>query len=107
MIRHLLRRGGDFETLDIPGVRDTPRDGTRDDTGDDTGGSRIRCPKCAWQPGRQHKWTCACLHEWNTFETGGVCPACLQQWRDTQCPRCDTWSPHLAWYVDDSGAGPS
>jgi len=99
MMRHLLRRGGGFEALDVPGASHRP--------GGDAGGGRIRCPKCAWQPARDHKWVCACRHEWNTFETGGVCPACQQQWRDTQCPRCDSWSPHLAWYVDDSGAGPS
>jgi hypothetical protein len=94
---HLLRRGGGSGVLDDPGVRDTP--------GDDTGGARIRCPRCAWQPGRGHTWACACLHEWNTFETGGVCPACQRQWLETQCPQCDTWSPHLAWYVDDATPG--
>ena len=96
--RHLFRRGSDgSDVLDDPGVRDTPDD--------ETGGARIRCPRCAWQPGRHEKWTCDCGHDWNTFETGGVCPACQRQWLETQCPRCDTWSPHLAWYVDDAGSG--
>ena len=94
-----LRHGGGAGELDDPDIRDTPDD--------DTGGARIRCPRCAWQPGRHQKWTCACGHDWNTFETGGVCPACQRQWLETQCPRCDAWSPHLAWYVDESGAGPS
>jgi len=84
------------------------RHGTGDrivhDTGTDkapgTGGPRIRCPRCAWEPGRADRWTCACLHVWNTFETAGVCPACQRQWLETQCPRCDDWSPHLAWYVE-------
>ena len=40
-----------------------------------------------------HTWACACLHAWNTFDTGGVCPACQRQWLETQCPQCDTWSP--------------
>ena len=95
---HLLKRGGGAGALD-PGLRDTTRD--------TTGGRRIRCPKCAWEPGREDHWSCACLHVWNTFETGGVCPACQRQWLETQCPRCDAWSPHLAWYVDEAGAGPS
>jgi hypothetical protein len=66
------------------------------------GGSRIRCPHCGWEPRREDKWACACLHEWNTFETGGVCPACQRQWVETQCPKCDAWSKHLEWYVDDA-----
>jgi hypothetical protein len=93
----VLRHGGGAGEVDAPDVLHTPDD--------DTGGARIRCPRCAWQPGRHQKWTCACGHDWNTFETGGVCPACQRQWLETQCPRCDTWSPHLAWYVDEPGGG--
>jgi len=91
-----LRRGGTGGELDDPGVGHRP--------GDDSGGAGIRCPQCAWEPGRADAWTCACLHVWNTFETGGVCPACARHWLLTQCPRCDTWSPHLAWYVDEAGS---
>jgi hypothetical protein len=91
----LLRTGGG--ELDDPDVRD--------DKADDRGGSRIRCPNCAWEPGREAHWACACLHVWNTFETGGICPACQRQWLETQCPKCHVWSPHLAWYVDDAGSG--
>ena len=91
---HLLKRGGGGGELDDPAIRDT--------THDTPGGRRIRCPKCAWEPRREDHWSCACLHVWNTFETGGVCPACQRQWLETQCPRCDGWSPHLAWYVDQS-----
>jgi hypothetical protein len=36
--------------------------------------------------------------EWNTFDTGGVCPACLHQWIETQCLSCSRWSPHSRWY---------
>jgi hypothetical protein len=60
---------------------------------------RIRCPKCGWRPTRQDRWSCSCLHAWNTFETRGKCPACGKQWSDTQCPRCHQWSPHEAWYA--------
>jgi hypothetical protein len=48
-------------------------------------GPRIRCPLCGWSPRKEDLWSCACGNEWNTFETGGVCPACLQQWTETQC----------------------
>ena len=62
---------------------------------------RIRCPKCAWRPGRHDRWMCRCGHTWNTFDTHGVCPACRYAWRDTMCLRCQQWSPHVAWYASE------
>jgi hypothetical protein len=62
---------------------------------------RIRCPKCLWEPERDSLWMCTCLFAWNTFETGGRCPACGKQWTETCCLRCHRWSPHLDWYADD------
>jgi hypothetical protein len=62
---------------------------------------RIRCPRCAWRPGRHDRWMCRCEHVWNTFDTRGVCPACSYAWRDTICLRCEQWSPHAAWYAGD------
>jgi hypothetical protein len=44
---------------------------------------------------------CECLHVWNTFDTRGVCPACGHQWKETQCLRCQAWSPHEEWYADE------
>jgi hypothetical protein len=70
---------------------------TRLDDGDRW--KRIRCPKCAWRPGRHDRWLCSCGHTWNTFDTHGVCPACGHAWRDTMCLRCQQWSPHVAWYA--------
>src|SRR6202022_142671 len=35
---------------------------------------------CGWLPRKDDRWSCTCGHSWNTFETGGVCPACLHQW---------------------------
>jgi hypothetical protein len=46
----------------------------------DPSGPRIRCPLCGWSRREDDLWSCTCGHEWNTFDTGGVCPACLQQW---------------------------
>src|ERR1035441_10916449 len=60
--------------------------------------SCIRCPKCRWSPGAEDRWCCNCGHIWNTFDTGGVCPACLHQWQITMCPRCGEWSAHSEWY---------
>lgn len=65
------------------------------------GGIRIRCPRCAFEPRPQDRWQCHCLHVWNTFETGGVCPACGHKWSHTCCPRCRAWSRHEDWYVQD------
>lgn len=60
---------------------------------------RIRCPRCAWQPRQHDRWSCLCDHVWNTFDTGGVCPACGKVWERTQCLRCHEFSRHDAWYV--------
>jgi len=65
----------------------------------DPSGSRIRCPLCGWSPRKEDKWLCTCGNEWNTFDTGGVCPACLHQWTETQCLSCSRWSPHSYWYA--------
>jgi hypothetical protein len=61
-------------------------------------GPRIRCPLCGWQPIKGDVWTCSCGHAWDTFETGGVCPACLKQWETTACHGCSQFSSHSAWY---------
>ena len=62
-------------------------------------GPRIRCPLCGWSPRENDYWSCSCGHEWNTFDTGGVCPACTLQWTETQCLSCKGWSPHSEWYA--------
>jgi hypothetical protein len=59
----------------------------------DPSGPRIRCPLCGWSPRKEDKWFCTCGNEWNTFDTGGVCPACLHQWTETECRACSRWSP--------------
>ncbi|PHN06186.1 hypothetical protein [Flavilitoribacter nigricans] len=63
---------------------------------------RIACPKCDWEPDGKPYWSCTCGHVWNTFDTGGRCPACKKQWEWTQCVvhagGCLAMSPHLDWY---------
>ena len=63
-------------------------------------GPLIRCPLCRWTPRTEDRWSCSCGHEWNTFDTGGICPACLHQWSTTQCLSCKGWSPHSDWYAE-------
>ena len=61
---------------------------------------RIRCPKCAWEPAKEDRWSCGpggCGHVWNTFDTAGRCPACDRDWNETACLRCGAWSPHEDW----------
>src|SRR5262245_41023919 len=91
--RHLLRRRprDDEGPVVVPDVGPGTRDGR----------ARIRCPRCQWEPGRQDLWACVCGHAWNTFDTGGVCPACRFAWEQTQCLRCHEWSRHRDWYVED------
>src|SRR3954454_5886029 len=49
-------------------------------------GPKIRCPKCAWRPKAPDRWMCTqCMYVWNTFDTGGICPGCLYQWKETMC----------------------
>ena len=48
---------------------------------------------------KEDHWFCICGNEWNTFDTGGVCPACLHQWAETQCHSCSRWSPHSHRYA--------
>jgi hypothetical protein len=64
----------------------------------DGGRRRIRCPACKWEPGPDARWSCTCLHAWNTFDTAGICPGCGKHWEHTQCPRCGSWSRHADWY---------
>jgi hypothetical protein len=60
---------------------------------------RIRRSHCGWSPRKEDKWFCICGNEWNPFDTGGVCPACLHQWTETQYLSCSQWSPHSDWYA--------
>jgi hypothetical protein len=89
----LLLLKGEPDRVRVPGTTEIPGQGQRR--------RRIRCPRCAWEPGRHDLWMCVCLHSWNTFDTRGVCPACGRKWAETQCLRCTQWSPHDDWYEDE------
>jgi hypothetical protein len=62
--------------------------------------SIIYCPKCKWKPDGKPYWECLpiCGNKWNTFETGGICPECNEKFEQTQCIRCNSFSPHKSWY---------
>src|SRR4030088_1402006 len=49
-------------------------DPAQDKTGD-ASGSRIRCPLCGGSPRKEDSGSWDCGHQWNTFDTGGVCPS--------------------------------
>jgi len=90
---------GEWMVQDRPTVPDRP--GALPDVETGTtggGGGDIRCPLCGWIPAAEDRWMCRCEHNWNTFDTGGVCPRCLYQWAYTQCLACQGWSLHSDWY---------
>jgi len=59
----------------------------------------VLCPKCIWRPRAKNRWRCKCGHQWNTFDTRGLCPGCGYQWEITVCPECGEISPHKDWYL--------
>jgi hypothetical protein len=65
----------------------------------DTDEPHIRCPQCKWRPRPESRWSCSCGHIWNTFDTGGICPGCIYEWKVTQCLECGVTSPHSDWYT--------
>ena len=83
---------------DRPPVQDRPGTLPEAGTGTGRGSGEIRCPLCGWTPAAHDRWACRCLHSWNTFDTGGVCPNCIYQWAYTQCLACKGWSLHSDWY---------
>jgi hypothetical protein len=64
----------------------------------DPSGPRIRSPNVVGRLARKTAGRLTAGTSWNTFDTGGVCSACLHQWASTQCLKCGGWSPHSDWY---------
>lgn len=60
--------------------------------------TRIRCPKCDWEPDGKPYWQCRCGHVWDTFVTQARCPACGFRHEKTQCIACEELSSHINWY---------
>lgn len=60
--------------------------------------TRIRCPKCDWEPDGQPYWQCHCGCVWDTFQTQARCPSCNFRHEKTQCISCDELSLHIDWY---------
>ena len=96
----IAREGLKMLGADMTSVADNPVIiPNREQKPDESEPPRIRCPLCGWSPRKEDKWFCTCSNEWNTFDTGGVCPACLHQWTETQCLSCSRWSAHSDWYA--------
>ena len=64
---------------------------------------KVYCPQCRWEPREFDIWYCSpgCGHQWNTFDTCGVCPRCAKVWEFTQCLQCHRMSRHENWYYED------
>lgn len=58
----------------------------------------IYCPQCEYTPTEDDLWCCDCGHEWNTFGTRAVCPACTKSHEKTSCPHCSEAITHSLWY---------
>src|SRR5213080_4396881 len=49
----------------------------------------LACPSCHTPPLKGPYWLCnQCRHSFDTFEHGGVCPECDNQFAQTMCPEC-------------------
>ncbi len=56
------------------------------------------CPGCRVHPPRAALWTCGdCQEPFDTFETGGACPACERVFAGTACPDCGQAHPFEQW----------
>jgi Zn-dependent protease len=58
---------------------------------------QYHCPSCKQSPPAVPLWKCACGTQYDTFATGGACPACGRAFPATQCPRCGEAYPFALW----------
>ena len=69
------------------------------------GGGGIRCPRCAWRPRAEDRWSCTCGHAWNTFDTRGRVPGVLPPVDGNPVPPLPPLLPHEAWYAGEQRDG--
>jgi Zn-dependent protease len=56
------------------------------------------CPACKTPPPVGDIWKCSqCGRAFDTFQTGGVCPACGAQFSETRCMECGAAHPFSQW----------
>ncbi len=56
------------------------------------------CPSCGTKPHAGPFWKCAkCSRNFDTFETGAVCPNCRAQFPNTMCGECQKLHPIDEW----------
>lgn len=64
------------------------------------------CPSCKTPPPIGAIWKCKCGAQFDTFETGGVCPQCSTHFATTTCLDCRRQAPIDEWrpgYVPGTG----
>jgi Zn-dependent protease len=59
-----------------------------------------RCPSCGEHPPMAPLWGCGrCGQQFDTFQTGAMCPRCGAQFETTTCFSCGEATPIGLWYV--------
>ena len=65
-----------------------------------------RCPGCGEHPPMGRVWVCGrCNQQFDTFETGAVCPRCELRFDKTACFSCGEAFPIELWYIAAPPAG--
>jgi Zn-dependent protease len=60
------------------------------------------CPFCHQHPPQSPLWSCPCGSRFDTFQTGGNCPACGRAFQTTMCPFCQQSSPIHLWFPQNA-----
>jgi Zn-dependent protease len=60
------------------------------------------CPFCREHPPQAPLWSCPCGSRFDTFQTGGNCPACGRTYQTTMCPFCAQLSPLHLWFPQNA-----
>jgi Zn-dependent protease len=62
------------------------------------------CPYCGSHPPIGNHWTCPCGHDFDTFQTGGICLICGNSFNVTQCGDCGKDAPIQQWMPARAGS---